>query len=190
MTEHSKDLRFLLFLAGLAAGLGGCSTLGTQIPPIGGAPSETSGPAAAEGVYYTASPDLPLHRSPGGVIIKRLPQYTKLYRDQVDRGFAHVRAESTGETGWVENAQLIWRLPKHKPSQQAHEPQSQAAEELPLPQAVEPPPSSAPLAVESSPQPGQPPASHSPQPVEPPPSPSPSTTPTKGTVTPSIFNPY
>lgn len=170
MIEHSKHLTSLLFSAGLVAGLGGCSTLEKHIPGIGGATSETSGSAAVEGVYYAASPDLPLYRSPGGVIITRLPEYTKLYRDQLDRGFAHVRVESTGETGWVENAQLLWRPPKYRPPQQAHGPERQPAAELPLPSAVEAPQSSAPQAVE--------------------PSPSPSSAPAKGTVAPSIFNPY
>lgn len=173
MIEHSKHLTSLLFSAGLVAGLGGCSTLEKHVPGIGALTSGTSGSAAAEGVYYASSPELPLQRSPGGVIIKRLPQDTKLYRDQLDRGFAHVRVESTGETGWVENAQLTWRPPKHRPTQQAREPERQAAAESPLSQAVEP-----------SPQAVEPPESRSPQAADPSPAPA------KGTVAPSIFNPY
>lgn len=203
MIQHSKHLTSLLCSAGLVVGLGGCSTLEKHIPGVGAVTSETSGSAAVEGVFYAALPDLPFHRSPGGAIIKHLPQYTKLYRDQLDRGFAHVRVESTGETGWVENAQLLWRPPKHRPPQQAQEPTSQPVAESPLPQVVEPPQSSAPQAVEPSPHPVEPPTSPapqaaevpqspSPQPMEAPPpsSRSPSTAPAKGTVAPSIFNPY
>lgn len=185
MTQHSKHLTSLLFSAGLVVGLGACSTLEKHLPAIGAATSETSGSAAAEGVYYAASPDLPLHRSPGGVIIKRLPQYTKLYRAQLNSGFAHVRVASTGETGWVDNAQLIWRLPKPKSPQQAHEPESQPVAESPSPLAAEPSPQPVeppPQAAEPSPQPAEP----SPQPVEP----LPTSAPAKGTVAPSIFNPY
>ncbi|MCB1943313.1 MAG: hypothetical protein H6942_11505 [Candidatus Accumulibacter sp.] len=179
MIQRSKHFISLLFSAGLVVALGGCSTLEKHIPAIGALTPETSGSAAAAGVYYAASPDLPLHRSPGGIIVKRLPQYTKLHRDQVDKGFAHVRVESTGETGWVENAQLTWRPPTHGSPQQAPAPASQPAA-APLPQAVE----ASPQAVEA-------PESRPPQAVEaPPPSPSPSSAPAKGTVAPSIFNPY
>ena len=168
MFQNSRHLMPLMLSAGLVAGLGGCSTLEKHIPGMGAGTPATSGSATAEGVYCAASPDLPLHRSPGGVIIAHLPQYTKLYREQLDRGFARVRVASTGETGWVANAQLTWRLPTQGSPQQAPEPASPVAAESSLPETVEPP---------------EPP---SPQAVEPPPS----STPAKGTVAPSIFNPY
>ncbi len=192
MVQRAKHLTSLLLSAGLVVGLGGCSTLEKHIPGIGAATSQTRGSAAAEGVYYVATPDLPLQRSPGGVIIKRLPKDTKVYRDQLERGFAHVRVGSTGETGWVENAQLTWRLPRHGATQQAHQPESQPAAESPLPEAVEP--STQPVEAPESPAPpaAEAPQSPSPQAVEPPPpsSHSPSGTPAKGAVAPSIFNPY
>lgn len=184
MIEHSKPRTSLLFAAALLAGLGGCSTLEKHLPGIGGSASATSGSAATAGVYYAAIAELPLYRSPGGAVIKRLPQYTKLYREQLDRGFAHVRVESTGETGWVENAQLNWRPPTQKPPQQAPEGAPQAAAETPLPQELEPPQPSAAQAVEA-------PESPSPAAVEaPPPAPAPSSTRARSTVAPSIFNPY
>lgn len=184
MIEKSKNIIFALLCAGLAAGLGACSTLEKHIPGIGTLTSDSSGSAAAEGVYYSGTPDLPLYRSPGGVIIRRLPQHTKLHRDGLDRGFAHVRVDSTGETGFVENAKLVWRRPKSGPSEQVNEAASQPVAEPPAPQAVEPPPS--PQAAE----PPAPPESPLPQATEPPPSPSPSAAPAPGTVAPSIFNPY
>ena len=191
MIKNSKNTTFLLLCAGLAAGLGGCSTLEKHIPGIGSSATETSGSTAAEGVYYSGSPDLPLYRSPGGAIIKRLPQYTKVYRDELDQGFAHVRVDSTGEAGWVENAKLIWRLPKAKPSEPAPAAASQPAAESPAPQVVEPTPPPSPQVAESPESPPPPPPVEAPE--SPPPAPaaaSPSSAPAKPSVAPSIFNPY
>ena len=179
MIKNSKCITSLLLSAGFTAALGGCSTLEKHIPGIGSSATETSGSTAAEGVYYSGSPDLPLYRSPGGAIVKRLPQYTKVYRDELDKGFAHVRVDSTGEAGWVENAKLIWRLPKAKPSEPAPAAASQPAAESPAPQVVEPTPPPSPQVAES--------------PESPPPAPaaaSPSSAPAKPSVAPSIFNPY
>ena len=43
MIKNSKNTTFLLLCAGLAAGLGGCSTLEKHIPGIGSSATETSG---------------------------------------------------------------------------------------------------------------------------------------------------
>jgi hypothetical protein len=63
---------------------------------------------------------------PGGEILTRLPIHTKLYRDDLQRGYAHVRVAPSGESGWVENARLIWRLPA-----QAAQPQPAAPAQAP-----------------------------------------------------------
>ena len=188
MIDNSKRLLSLLFSALLVAALGACSTVTKYLPDRGTGAPERSGSGAREegGVYYTGSSSLPLHKSIGGAIITQLPQYTKLYRDQLDRGFAHVRVESTGETGWVENAKLLWRLPTQNSSQAAHEAASKPAVQPSSPPALE-------AAASPSPEAVDPPASPSPQAVEAPPSPAavaPSSTPSTGTLAPSIFNPY
>lgn len=175
MIKNSKHSALLLFSIGLAAIVGGCSTLDKTIPGIGSIFTETDESVVVKGVYYSGSPDLPLYRNPGGAIVKRLPQYTKLNRDKLDRGFAHVRVDSTGETGWVENAKLLWRLPKSNPSELTQQITNQPAAESVAPQVT------------------QPPALPPPQPVEAPESPaavSPSSAPSKPSIAPSIFNPY
>lgn len=175
MIDNSKHRISLLFSAVLVALLGGCSTLEKHLPGIGGGTPGANESRATEGVYYAATPDLPLYRSPDGVIITRLPQYAKLYRDQLDRGFAHVRVESTGETGWVENAKLTWRRPTHSSPQQTDDTASK------------------PATAPASPQPVDAAAPPSPQATEPPRSPAavpPSSAPSTRTVAPSIFNPY
>lgn len=175
MTENSKHRISLLLCAGLVAGLGGCSTLEKHVPGLAPTAPATSGSAEVEGVYYSGSPDLPLRRSPGGAIIKLLPQYTKLHREQLERSFAYVRVDATGETGWVENAKLVWRLPKQTSPQPAHDAGSQPAAESSSPQTVEAAASPAPQADEAPPSPA---------------AVSPSSAGSRSTVAPSIFNPY
>jgi len=172
---------FALFLSsiGLFAMLAGCSTLGEKIPGLGSIFPDKSDSDGVEGVYYTGSPDLPLYQSPGDVIVRRLPQYTKLTRNKLEKGYAHVRVDSTDITGWVENAKLIWRLPKENQAGQTEQATSQPAAIPVMHQVIEAP----------APQPAQPDKEvPSPTPV---PTPASSTnTPSRPPVAPSIFNPY
>ncbi len=178
MIQIEKHVASLLFSAALVAALGGCSTLEKHIPGIGAA-SGSRESTATEGVYYTGSPDLPLLRSPGGVIVTRLPQYTKVYREQLDRGFAQVRVDASGETGWVENAKLTWRRPKPTSPEETRAAGSQLAAESPSPPAAEAPESPRLQAVEAAESPPRQAAL-----------PAPSSADSKPTVAPSIFNPY
>ncbi len=168
---------FAMFLSsiGLFTLLTGCSTLGDKISGFGSSSPEKSGSSSKEEVYFTGSPDLPLYKSPGRDIIVRLPQYTKLSRKKLEKGYAYVRVNSTGVTGWVENSKLVWHLPK-KGSVGAME------------QGVKPPiAGQAPQPVTEAPAP-QPPHSNdeapstAPAPVE--------SAPADSSVAPSIFNPY
>jgi len=160
-------MSFILLLTVLGAGAAGCSML----DKVGlGKEGEASAKSAAkETVYYTGTADVPLYRSPGSDIISRLPRYTKLYRDDLQRGYAHVRVEATGAIGWVDNARLIWRLPAQAPPPQPvkpTEPASAPGATEPGPDAVKLPESTTPAATPSSGTPSEP------------------------TVAPSIFNPY
>jgi hypothetical protein len=177
MIKPSIYHAFLLFSVCLVAVLGGCSTLEKKITGPGSIFTKTDESVVVKGVYYSGSPDLPLYRSPGGGIVKLLPQYTKLNRDQIQRGFAHVRVDSTGETGWVENAKLLWRLPEAKPSELPPQAKIQPTAEPAAPVVTELP---------ASPQPEPAVAPESPAPA----TASPSNTPSKPSVAPSIFNPY
>lgn len=172
---------FVLFLSvlGLFALLSGCSNLGEKMPGLGTLFPEKGESTGVEGIYYAASPDLPLYQSPGGIIVRRLPQYTKLTRNKLEQGYAHVRVDSTGVTGWVENAKLIWRLPNENKAGQPGQAPSQPVAEPVLPQVSEAPAlqPAQPVKQVSSPTPVPTPASST-------------STPSKPSVAPSIFNPY
>lgn len=175
MIDTSRKLTSILCSAALVAILGGCSTLENTVA----GKSAAGGAGQTAGVYYAGSADLPLYRTPGGALISRLPQYAKLYRSDLQRGFAHVRVEATGEAGWVENAKLIWRLPAHESSEQVREPLREAeAEAVPAAPVVE------------SPEPERAAQAVKPQQLPSPAAASSSSAPAKSTVAPSIFNPY
>jgi len=163
MVVNPNYLLSLLVCAALGAASAGCSTLESFGWGKGGASTskKEGAPAAAGGIYYAGAADLPLYRNPGGEIVARLPLHTKLYRDELKAGYAHVRIAPSGESGWVENARLIWRLPA-----QVEQPQPAEATKTPAVAPPVAPPASAPA-----------PAS----------TPGGTTQPTVG---PSIFNPY
>jgi len=132
--------------------------------------------------------------------LTQLPLYQKVYRYKMEKGYAYIKVEESGVTGWVDNARLIWRLPPPqpkaptkteeqaaKPAQEAPEAKEKAptpttaaaaAEPEPTPTAAEAPTaqkSSSPAAAPTSVPPGQsaPAAPAAPRPIEP-----------------SIFNPF
>jgi len=39
----------------------------------------------------------------------RLTLHEEVVRDKLEKGFAHVKVVRTGQTGWVNNAHLVWR---------------------------------------------------------------------------------
>lgn len=63
--------------------------------------------------YYTSQPGMRLYTEPSftSAHIAVLPLHQMVYRSRVDRGFAYVEVEGSGQRGWVDNARLIWRLP-------------------------------------------------------------------------------
>jgi hypothetical protein len=65
-------------------------------------------------VYYVGVESLRLYEEPraSGDFIADLEQYQKVYRYKIENGFAWVKVDGTDMTGWVNNARLIWRLPK------------------------------------------------------------------------------
>jgi hypothetical protein len=42
------------------------------------------------------------------------PLYQKVYRYKTKKGYAYIKVEDGGITGWVDNARLIWRLPSRQ----------------------------------------------------------------------------
>jgi len=63
------------------------------------------------GTYYTGVADLKLYPESrfSEKYTAKLPLNEKLVRYKVERGFAYVKVASTGQTGWVNNAHLIWK---------------------------------------------------------------------------------
>lgn len=75
--------------------------------------SSTSGqPQGGGSVYYAASDGLVMRASASGsaAIVGRLTQYQRVVRTQLTNGWAYVTTDG-GLSGWVDNAQLVWRVP-------------------------------------------------------------------------------
>jgi hypothetical protein len=115
-------------------------------------------------------------------VVGTLSLHEKVARTNLERGFAFVESSKSGVRGWVDNAQLIWRLP--------------AASSTSAPSSVEAEPEepAAPAPEEPSPT-----ATAAPQPTptaevfptrEPAPTAAPRELPTPRPIGPSIFNPY
>ena len=155
--------------------LGGCAGVeqrvggwfGAKPPPPAPAPGTT-----AARVYYARVDGLQVHSEPSAssTVIGTLALHEKVTRSRVERGYAYVTSAS-GLTGWVSNAQLVWRLPTTAAPVPA-----EAAPEAPEPEAPEP----------TAPAPEPPPTTTTTRAPRPTTS---STIPPRG-VPPSIFNPY
>jgi len=162
----------------LAISLAGCAAMkqtvggwfGAATPTPTPTPQVTPVAAAERRVYYAGVEGLKVYSgsSTSSKVVGKLGLHEKVVRSKLERGFAYVESATTGTKGWVNNAQLIWRLPS-VPTTGAP-----AAEEPEEPVAPEAPP-----AVE---QPEEPVAPEAPAP------PPPAATP--GGAAPSIFNPY
>jgi hypothetical protein len=136
-----------------------------------------SGTSAPQGlVYYAATDGLVVHAeaSGGSVAVGRLTLYQRVVRTELKNGWAYVSADG-GVVGWVDNAQLIWRLPAATgsgagtPDTGTSQPPA-APVEAPASAPAPPPaaPAEAAPAVEPTPVPAAPaPAPTSAQPVEP-----------------------
>ena len=67
-------------------------------------------------VFFAAVEGLKLYPEPqfSDNIITELPLNEKLLRYRIEKGFAYVKVQRTGQKGWVENARLKWRIEKQK----------------------------------------------------------------------------
>jgi len=68
-------------------------------------------------IYYVGASDLKLFSGPHSskTCVAKLPLNEKVLRYKVEKGFAHVKVSSTGQTGWVKNAHLIWKKASSPP---------------------------------------------------------------------------
>lgn len=128
----AKARAFLVVVVALA--LGGCSALTeTWDEWFGEAPPPSATPAVEREVFYARVEGLAMHALPSGSsdIVARLHLHQRVTRIGLARGYANVSTES-GIVGWVDNAQLLWRLPV------APEPSAPAAAAGAAPEAAVP----------------------------------------------------
>lgn len=109
--------RWVLLVAMLLT-VGGCSTVtDTWNDWFGESPTPEPTPASAAAdqsadVFYAAVDGLVLHALPSGSsqVVARLRLHERVTRSGITRGYANVTTDA-GLQGWVDNAQLLWRLP-------------------------------------------------------------------------------
>jgi hypothetical protein len=124
-------------MAALALLLAGCAQLRSP---------ESSVEGTAESVYYAGTASLTVHAeaSSASKVVGHLALHEKVTRSRVEHGYAHVLASESGVEGWVDNAQLIWRLPPDPVSDPAPAVQPEATTVVPIPTVPDPAPEPAP----------------------------------------------
>jgi hypothetical protein len=104
----------------VVASLAGCAAIQQTFGGwFGGAPpTPTAQPAAVAGaqaprVYDVRTDGLKVYSeaSASSTVVGTLALYEKVTRTRLDRGYACVESSQSGVKGWVNNAELIWRLP-------------------------------------------------------------------------------
>lgn len=142
-------------------------------------------------VYYVSVDQLTVYSEPrsSAAQVTQLPLHQKVYRSKIEKGYAYIKAEGTGVTGWVDNARLIWRLPSQQ-QKASTKTEGRAAEPTPeAPVTKEKAPAPPPPAAEPEPTPTTAEAPIAPQPSSPTPS-APVAPSTPRPIEPSIFNPF
>jgi len=195
--RRARDSRVVRVVVGLGVFtlLGSCSA--TQQGTGGGFGSAAPTPEPAKSapattqtrrVYYAGAEGLKVYSeaSASATVVGTLALHEKVVRTNLERGYAFVESSQSGLKGWVDNAQLIWRLPAASttgaPANVEAEP-----EEPEAPAPEEPSPTATPEAT-ATPEP-TPTAEVFPTKV-PPPTAAPRELATPRPVGPSIFNPY
>lgn len=143
-------------------------------------PAETT--SQVRRVYYAGAEGMKVYSeaSTSSKVVGTLSLHEKVVRSDLQRGYALVESSKSGLKGWVDNAQLIWRLPTApgtgapaKVEAEPEEPEAPAPEE-PSPTAAPQPTPTAEVFPTSVPAPTA----------------APREMPTPRPVGPSIFNPY
>lgn len=119
MAVSAGSRSVFVFALMLAIALAGCATIDSAERAITGKKSEP---------FYSAEAGLPVRAAPfvTSKTISRLALHEKVTRTEVDRGFAHI-VTAKGVEGWVDNAQLLWRLPSAAPATPDAKPAPMAA---------------------------------------------------------------
>jgi len=140
--------------------------------------------AAAPRGYFAGTEGMKLYSKPSASskVVGELSLHEKVTRFKLERGFAYVESTKSGLKGWVNNSQLIWRLPT-TPTTGAPAPVEAQPEEPVAPTGEEP---QAPVTAEATATAAEPLPTPTNTPVPAPPK----SQATPGGVAPSIFNPY
>jgi hypothetical protein len=179
-------LSVAIWLAGCAAmqqTVGGWFHKATPTPAPGQASQVTTAAAEAPRVYYAGVEGLNVYSKPSGSskVVGELSLHEKVTRFKLERGYAYVESATSGLKGWVNNAQLIWRLPTAPTSATPAPAEAQPEETAAPAEAPQEPEAVEPTATATEPLPAP---TNTPVPAPPMPSATP-----RG-VAPSIFNPY
>ena len=187
---HGSPLLRTAATLSVAVALAGCATIQQSVGGWFGSTTPTPAPtpqvapaAAAPRVYYAGVEGLKVYSEPStsSKVIGQLSLHEKVTRSKLERGYAYVESAKSGAKGWVNNAQLLWRLPG-TPTTAAPAPAEAQPEEPEAPAAEEP---EAPAPPEATATAAEPPPTSTPVPAAPP-----SSKATPRGVAPSIFDPY
>jgi hypothetical protein len=191
---HGRRIVRIAVAVSVAISLAGCAAMqqtvdgwfrkATPTPAPTQGPEVTPAVAAAPRVYYAGTEGLKVYSKPSGSskVVGELSLHEKVTRFKLERGYAYVESAKGGLKGWVNNSQLIWRLPTTPtttaPATMETEPEVAPAPTAEGAQAPAAPEATATL-VEATVTPTNTPAPAVPKPQA-----------TPGGVAPSIFNPY
>ena len=105
----------VVLLVAVVVAVGGCAAMSESWDELFGDPSAPTPVAdATEGsdVFYARIEGLEMYALPTGTseIVARLSLHQRVLRIGLARGYANVSTDA-GITGWVDNTELLWRLP-------------------------------------------------------------------------------
>jgi hypothetical protein len=105
----------LVFAVAVVIAFGGCSSVHQTLNGwFGEAPPAATPVVAREGqTYYSALDGLTVYAqaSASSKVVGHLTLHERITRSRIERGYAYIVADTSGVEGWVDNAQLLWRLP-------------------------------------------------------------------------------
>jgi hypothetical protein len=180
---------FALVLAAAIA-CNGCAGLSPTVDRWLG---RTAAPAGSGAAFYSAVDGLTVYAGPArsSAVVGKLPLHERVSRSKLEGGYAYIQADQIGLRGWVDNAQLLWRLPAGAAAPPvAGEPAEAAGRKAGAP--TESDATAVGTATESEGQPAAAPepAAKEPEPAQAPPS-KPETPPEKASKpAPSVFDPF
>lgn len=93
--------------------LAGCDSYRSHAPSWLGGEAGASATAGTGSVYYSGVAELRVFESPStsSKVVGSLSLHQKVVRSKIDRGFAFIESTDGHLRGWVNNAQLIWKVP-------------------------------------------------------------------------------